>query len=233
MHRRIAYSKTQMWPAMIVSALVVSVLSVALGCGASQPSSGEVESTSEPSTSTVLTTSTQQAPSQDNQAQALPEHYENLKIGESAEFKNGLIVTLEGASVMNAPESLSDRIRANDLLIAVRFSVENTNAAGQIQQRSFRLTTAQWEALDQNSNPLQTLYLSETSIDTGEIPNPSPDFPYMGWQSELGPEQQRQGSILFAASPSTKMRVRFTQPIMNPPLAEWNLGTVSALPQAP
>lgn len=231
MHGRI-YPKDQVRVAMIASALV-PVLAIALGCGASQPDFSEGENTSGPSASTALAPSTRQAPPRDNQAQAPPERYEDLRTGEIAEFKNGLTVTLEGASIMEVPESLSDRLRANDLLIAVRFSVENTNPQGRMPRRSFRITSAQWEALDESSNPLQTLYLSETSMVAGEPPNPSPDYPYTGWQGELGPEQRRQGSMLFAASPSTKTRVRFTQPVMNPPLAEWDLGTVSALPRAP
>lgn len=225
-----AYSKDRARAAMIACALVPVL---ALGCGASRPDSAQGENTSEPSAPTALAPSVRQAPPRDNQAQAPPERYDHLKMGETAEFENGLTVTLEGASVMEVPESVSDRVRANDLLIAVRFSVENTNPEGQVPRRSFRVTSAQWEALDASSDPLQTLYLSETSMVAGEPPNPSPDYPYTGWQGELGPEQRRQGSMLFAASPSTKTRVRFTQPVMNPPLAEWDLGTVSALPRAP
>ena len=102
-----------------------------------------------------------------------------------------------------------------------------------LAQRSFDVTTARWAALDQNGNPLQTLYPLETSLVAGELPNPDPDYPYMGWQGELEPGQKRQGSMLFAAPPSTKMQVRFTQPVMSAPVGEWELGRVSELPQAP
>lgn len=156
-----------------------------------------------------------------------------LEVGESAGFKNGLIVTVESASLMEVPATLRERFDPEDRLVAVRFSVENTNPEGQVPLRSFNVTTALWQARDQNGTPLQTLYPLETSLVAGELPNPSPDYAYMGWQGELRPGQKRQGSILFAASPSTKMRVRFTQPVMGPPpVGEWKLGTVSELPQA-
>jgi hypothetical protein len=87
--------------------------------------------------------------------------------------------------------------------------------------RSFNVTTALWQGLDQNSNPLQMLHSLQTTLIAGELPNPSPDYPYMGWQGELRPGQERRGTVLFATPPSTKkMRVRFTQPVMSPPVAE-------------
>jgi hypothetical protein len=157
-----------------------------------------------------------------------------LEAGEPAEFKNGLIVTVEEAVLTEVPTTLREQIGSEDRLVAVRFSVENVNPEGQAPLRSFNVTTALWQARDQNDAPLRTLYPLETSLVAGELPNPSPDHPYMGWQGELTPGQKRQGSILFAASPSTKMRVRFTQPVMGPPpVGEWKLGTVSELPQAP
>jgi hypothetical protein len=208
---------------MIAFALV---LAAAPGC--SQQGSGEGGTTVETYTSSGP--GSQQTSPQVGRVP--PERYEDLGVGESAEFENGLNATIEGASIMEAPESLRDRLEANDLLVAVRFSVENANPEGQAPRRSFRVSTAQWEALDQNGNPLQTLYPSETSLVAGELPNPNPDYPYTGWQGELQPDQKRQGSMLFAASPSTKMRVRFTQPVMSAPLGEWQLGTVSELPQA-
>jgi hypothetical protein len=215
--------------AMIIAFALVFVTS---GCGGLQQGSGEGETTIETYTSSVSVTGAQRTSPRFAQDQTSPERYEDLEVGESAEFKNGLTVTIEGASIMEAPESLRDRLEANELLIAVRFSVENANPEGQDPRRSFRVSTAQWEALDQNGNPLQTLYPSETSLVAGELPNPSPDYPYTGWQGELQPAQELQGSMLFAASPSTKMRVRFTQPVMSAPLGEWKLGTVSELPQA-
>jgi hypothetical protein len=214
--------------AMIIAFALVFVTS---GCGGSQQNSGG-ETTVETYTSSVSITGAQRTSPQFDQGQASPERYEDLEVGESAEFKNGLTTTIEGASIMEAPESLRVQLDANELLIAVRFSVENANPEGQEPRRSFRVSTAQWEALDQNGNPLQTLYPSETSLVAGELPNPSPDYPYTGWQGELQPDQKRQGSMLFVASPSTKMRVRFTQPVMSAPLGEWKLGTVSELPQA-
>ena len=215
-----------------VAVAIAFALLVAFGCGASRQGVGEGEDTSGSHyASSVSTPSTQQTSPQGSQEQVTPERYETLRVGEPAEFKNGLIVTVEGASAMEAPESLKDRIEAGDLLLAVRFGVENANPEGQESQRSFRVSTAQWEALDQNGNPLQTLYYSETSLVAGELPNPNPDYPYAGWQGDLKAGQKRQGSMLFAAMPSTRVRVRFTQPVMNPPLGAWELGPVSGLTQ--
>ncbi len=78
-------------------------------------------------------------------------------------------------------------------------------------------------------HPLQTILIA------GELPNPSPDYPYMGWQGELRPGQKRRRTVLFAAPPSAakKMQVGFTQPVMSPPVAEREFGTVSEFPQAP
>jgi hypothetical protein len=219
--------------AIMTMFVLMAIFVGGVGCSSSQQSAGEGENALESYTSTASTPSTQQTSTQGNQGQVLPERYDGLKMGEAAEFKNGLTVTLEGASVIDVPGSLSDSVDANDVLVAVRFNIENTNPEGQMPLRLFRISTAQWEAIDQNSNPLQTLYSSETSLIAGELPNPTPNYPYMGWQGELRPEQQRQGSMLFAALPSTRMRVRFTQPVMNPPLGEWELGTISELLQAP
>jgi hypothetical protein len=217
-----------------MGALVLMAMFVAsFGCGGSQQGPEEAENTSEPYTASASNPNIQQTSPQDIQGQASPERYENLAMGEPAEFKNGLIVTLEGASVMDVPESLREQLGPSYLLVPVRFRVENANPEGGRPLRSFRVTTAQWEAFDQNGNPLQTLYPSEMRMIAGELSNPSPDYPYTGWQGELGSEQQRQGSMLFAALPSTKMRVSFTQPVMSAPLGEWELGTVSRLPQAP
>jgi hypothetical protein len=224
------YFKDRAKAKMIVFALVTT-LAVAVGCGGMQQDPGEAKNTSEPYASSAP--DTQQASPQDGRDQAPIERYEDLEMGESAEFENGLTATLEEASVMDVPESLSDLLEVNDLLVAVRFSVENANPEGQTSRRSFDVTTARWEALDQNGNPLQTLYPVETSLIVGELPNPDPDYPYMGWQGELRPGQKRQGSMLFAAPPSTKMRVRFTQPVMSAPFGEWELGRVSQLPRAP
>lgn len=199
---------------------------VASGCGGSQQGSREKENNSGPSTlASTLPASTQQSPSQ--------EHYAGLEVGESAEFENGLVATVEGVSLLEVPEALSEQLDPDDRLVDVWFSVENTNLEGQMPLRSFKVTTALWQARDQYGHSLQTLYPLETSLVAGELPNPELDHPYLGWQGELRPGQELQGSILFAAPSSTRMRVRFTQPVMNPPFGEWELGRVSELPRAP
>ena len=149
-----------------------------------------------------------------------------------AQFKNGLIVTLEGASLIRASVAVSERLGPDDYLVAVRFRVENANLQGQTPSRTFNITTALWQALDHNGNVLQTLYPLETSLVAGEQPNPSPDYPYLGWQGELRPGEERQGSMLFAAPLAAQVQVMFTQPVMGPPpLGKWELGPVSELPR--
>ena len=213
---------------------LVAVFVTTFGCSSSQRGSVEGENPSEPSTS-ALPPTTQQLPPQGAQGQAPPERYEGLKMGEPAKFKNGLIVTLEEASLMQVPVPLREKLGTDDRLVAVHFSVENANPEDQMSPRSFNITTALWQALDQNGSPLETLYPLETTLIAGELPNPSPDYPYLGWQGQLRPGQKRQGAVLFAIPPSTKkMRVRFTHPVMGPPpVGEWELGTVSELPQVP
>jgi hypothetical protein len=219
---------------MMTACTLVAMLALVFGCGGSQQSFGKREPTSEPSTSTSepLSASTQQSPSQDSaQNQALPERYQGLEVGEAAKFKNGLVVVAEGASLVQAPLT---QLGSDDRLVAMRFSLENVTPEGQISTRHFKVTAAQWQALNQNGEPLNTIYSLEATLEAGEIPNPSPDYPYLGWQGDLRPGQRQQGSVLFAVPPSArKIKVRFTQPVMSPPFAEWELGTVAELPRAP
>jgi hypothetical protein len=213
---------------------VAVLTAIVLGCGYSeQRGSGERETpseqptTSEPASPPPTQPATRSTP-------VPPERHEGLKVGEPAEFKNGLIVTVEGATLMQPPVALSERLKPDDYLVAVRFRAENANLEGQTPSHTFNITTALWQALDQDGNALQTLYPLETSLVAGELPNPSPDYPYLGWQGELRRGQERQGSMLFAAPLSAQMRVIFTQPVMGPPpLGKWELGTVSGLPRAP
>jgi hypothetical protein len=213
--------------------MIACVLVLVFGCGGSQQSFAKRETTSKPSTSASqpLPAGTQQLPSQDSgQNQALPEHYRGLEVGEPAKFKNGLVVVVEGASLVRAP---LPQLGSDDRLVAMRFSLENATPEGQISTRRFKVTAAQWQALNQNGDPLNTIYSLEATLEAGEIPNPSLDYPYLGWQGELGPGQRQQGSVLFAVPPSArKIRARFTQPVMSPPFAEWELGTVAELPRA-
>jgi hypothetical protein len=236
MLRRI-YPKDLVWVTIAAFAFI-PVLAILLGCNGPHQEAGKVETPSEPSTPSVsalpTTPGTQQPPPQGSQGKDPPENYEGLEVGEPAEFKNGLSVTVEGAYLLvQAPSTLEERLEPDDLLVVMYFSVENTNPEGQMPYHTFDVTTALWQARDQNGTPLQTLYPLETSLIAGELPNPRPDYPYLGWQGELGSGQKQQGSMLFVAQPSTKMRVRFTQPVMNPPVGEWELGSVSELPQAP
>jgi hypothetical protein len=222
--------------AMMVACVLAAMLVLVFGCGGSQQSFAKREATSEPSTSASepLPPSTQQLPSQDSgQNQALPERYQGLEVGEPAKFKNGLVVVVEGASLVRAPAPLT-QLGSDDRLVAMRFSLENATPEGQISTRHFKITAAQWQALNQNGDSLNTIYSLEATLEAGEISNPSPDYPYLGWQGELSPGQRQQGSVLFAVPPSVrKIRVRFTQPVMSPPYAEWALGTVAELHQAP
>ena len=221
--------------ATIMTYTLVAALMVVLGCGGSQQGSAKEETTSKTSTSASepLSASTQQLPPESGQNQDLPEHYEGLGVGEPAEFKNGLVVVVEGASLVQAPAPLR-QLDPDDRLVAMRFSLENATPERQSSTRHFKVTAAQWQALDQNGNPLKTIYALESTLEAGEIPNPRPDYPYLGWQGELSPDQRQQGSVLFAAPPSAKeIRARFTQPVMSPPYGEWELGTVDELPQAP
>ena len=134
---------------------------------------------------------------------------------------------------MQAPAPLP-QLGSDDRLIAIRFNLENETPEGQISTRHFKVTAAQWQSRNQNGDPLNTIYSLEATLEVGKIPNPSPDYPYLGWQGELSPGQRKQGSVLFAVPPSArKIRVRFTQPVMAPPFAEWELGPVAELPQAP
>jgi hypothetical protein len=233
MLRRI-YRKNLVWVTIVAFAFI-PVLAILLGCNGSHKEAGKVETPSEPSTTSVsalpTTPGAQQPPPQGKDP---PENYEGLEVGEPAEFKNGLSVTVEGAYLLvQVPSTLEERLEPGDLLVAMHFSVENTNPEGQMPYHTFDITTALWQARDQNGIPLQTLYPLETSLIAGELPNPRPDYPYLGWQGELGSGQKQQGSMLFVAPRSTKMRVRFTQPVMNPPVGEWELGSVSELSQPP
>ena len=127
------------------------------------------------------------------------------------------------------------QLGADDRLVAVRFDVENANPEDQTSPRSFNITSALWQALDQNGNYLEKVFLPPGTASVVEkLPNPSPHHPYQGWQGQLMPGQKQQGTVLFVASPFAKeMLVTFTQPIMTPPFAEWELDAVSALPQTP
>jgi hypothetical protein len=216
--------------------VLVAVLPLVFGCDASQQSFAQRETTSQTSTSSSEPSpaSTQRSPSQGSgQDQALPERYQGLEVGEPAKFKNGLVVVVEGASLVQAPAPLP-QLGSDDRLIAMRFSLENATAEGQISTRHFKITAAQWQSRNQNGDPLSTIYSLEATLEAGEVPNPSPDYPYLGWQGELSPGQRKQGSVLFAVPPSAgKIRVRFTQPVMSPPFAEWELGTVAELSRAP
>jgi len=158
-----------------------------------------------------------------------------LEVGESVQFDNGLIVALKGASLVQGMPVLPLQLGTDDRLVAVRFDVENANLESHTSPRSFNVTSALWQALDQNGNYLEKVFLPpETASVVEKLPNPSPGHPYLGWQGQLQPGQNRQGTVLFVASPSTEeMLVTFTQPIMTPPFAEWELGAVSALPQPP
>jgi hypothetical protein len=215
---------------------LVAGLAVVLSCGGSQQDSAKEEVSSEPFISAPTpSTNTWQMSRQETYGQDPQEHYEGLKMGEPAKFDNGLIVTLEGASLVQKISVPPLQLGAEDRLIAVRFDVENANPEGQTSPRSFNVTSALWQALDQNGNYLEKVFLPpETASAVGELPNSSPDHPYLGWQGQLMPGQKQQGTVVFVASPSAKeMMVTFTQPIMTPPFAEWELGAVSALPQTP
>jgi len=215
---------------------LVAGLAVVFGCGGSQQGSAKEESPSEPSTSaSMLSTDTRQTSPRDKKGQAPRERYERLEVGESAEFDNDLIVTLKGASLVQVPVSLPPQVGADDRLVAVRFEVENANPESRVSPRSFNVTSALWQALDQNGYYLEKVFLPpETVSAVGELPNPSPDHPYLGWQGQLMPGQKQQGTVLFVAEPFAKeMLVTFTQPVMAPPFAEWELGAISALPQTP
>ncbi len=216
---------------MITAFALVAALEISPGCGGSQ-------NPSEPTTTTttVLMPPPPGQPPPRVEERAPQERYEGLEVGESAEFENGLILTVEGASlVQEIPVTLREQLEPDDRLVAMRFSVENANPEGQVPSRTFNVTTALWLAYDQGGNTLRTLYPLETSLAAGELPNPNPEYPYLGWQGELRPGQKQQGSMLFAVPPSTtKMRVRFTHPVMGPPpFGEWELGAVSELPQGP
>ena len=238
---RTYYPKSLARGTITTFALVATVALALFGCdGSQQQGSGEDEN---PPGSTTTSISAppppraQQAPpprtTQEGQ-ETSPERYKGLEVGESAKFENGLIVTVEGASLLQAPVELRERLGPDDRLVAMRFSVGNVNLEGQTPSRTFNVTTALWQARDQSDDTLETLYPLETSLVVGKLPNPSPDYPYLGWQGELRPGQERQGSMLFAAPLSTKMRVAFTHPVMgSPPFGEWELGTVLELPQAP
>jgi hypothetical protein len=155
-------------------------------------------------------------------------------VGEAARFNNGLSVTLEGASILvQEGPAPPVQVDAGDRLVAVRFDVENANPEDRVSARSFNVTSALWQALDQNGYYLEKVFLPpEMALAVEELPNLSPDYPYLGWQGQLMPGQDRQGTVLFVASPPTKeILVTFTQPVMTPPFAEWELGAVSALPQ--
>ena len=217
-------------------ALVVG-LAVVAGCGGSQQQgSAKEEATTESSTSALTPSpNTRQTPPQNTQGQAPQERYEGLEVGESVQFDNGLIVALKGASLLQEMPVLPLQLGTDDRLVAVRFDVENANLESHTSPRSFNVTSALWQALDQNGNYLEKVFLPpETASVVEKLPNPSPGHPYLGWQGQLQPGQKRQGTVLFVASPSTKeMLVTFTQPIMTPPFAEWELGAVSGLPQTP
>jgi hypothetical protein len=213
---------------------VAATLALAFACDGSQQGFREgADIPSEPPATSVSapppTPSTKQTPPRGEDS---PEEHEGLEVGEPAGFENGLVVTVEGASLVQAPSVLEERLEPDDLLVTVRFSAENANPEGRGPLRTFKVTTALWQARDQNGTPLETLYPLETSLVAGELPNPDADYPYLDWQGELRPGQVRQGSVLFVARPATRMRVRFTQPVMNPPIAEWELGRASGLPRA-
>lgn len=213
---------------------LVAWLAVVPSCSESQQGSVKEEATTEPSTSTLTPSpNTRQTPPRESQGLAPQERYEGLEVGESAEFDNGLIVTLKGASLVQQIPVPPLQLGADDRLVAVRFEVENANPEDQTYPRSFNVTSALWQALDQNGNYLQKVFLPpETASAVEELPNPSPDHPYLGWQGQLMPGQKQQGTVLFVASPSTEeVLATFTQPVMTPPFAEWELGVVWALPQ--
>ncbi|MDQ3913285.1 MAG: hypothetical protein M3305_16245 [Actinomycetota bacterium] len=142
---------------------------------------------------------------------------------------------LEGASLIQISVPSSQLVTEEDRLVVVRFSVENANPTdGQVPRHTFNITTALWQALGSNGYYLQKIYPVETTLEVGELPNPSPEYPYLGWQGHLEVGQKQQGSVLFVVPLSEKrMRVRFTQPVMAPPVGEWELGAVSELSQEP
>jgi hypothetical protein len=123
----------------------------------------------------------------------------------------------------------------DDRLVAVRFDVENANPEDRVSARSFNVTSALWQALDQNGYYLEKVFLPpEMASAVEELPNLSSDHPYLGWQGQLMPGQDQKGTVLFVASPSVQeILITFTQPVMMPPFAEWELGAVSDLPQTP
>jgi hypothetical protein len=215
---------------------LVAGLALVPSCGESQQGSVKEEATTEPPISAPTPSpNTRQTSPRETQGQAPQDRYEGLEVGEPAEFDNGLIVTLKGASLVPEMPVPPPQLGADDRLVAVRFDVENANPEDQISPRSFNVTSALWQALDQNGNYLEKVFLPPgTASAVEKLPNPSPDHPYLGWQGQLMPGRKQQGAVLFVASPSAKeMLVTFTQPIMTPPFAEWELGAVSALPQTP
>ena len=222
----------------LITIALVTVLSTSSSCYSSEKEQGSGDR-EETLFEQPVTSGPAPAPSQKQQstqgAQTPPERYEGLQVGEPAEFENGLIVTLEGASLIQIPVLSPQLVTEEDRLVVVRFSVENASPTeGQVPRQSFNITTALWQALDSNGYPLQKIYPVETTLEVGELPNPSPEYPYVGWQGLLEVGQKQQGSVLFVAPLSEKrMRARFTQPVMAPPVGEWELGAVSGLPQEP
>lgn len=216
-------------------AIVIGLL-VVPGCGGLQQGSTKEEAASDPSTSTTTpSTNPRQMSPRDTQGQASQEHYEGLEVGEPARFDNGLTVTLEGASLLVQVPVPPVQRGTDDRLVAVRFDVVNANPEDRVSARSFNVTSALWQALDQNGYYLEKVFLPpEMASVVDELANPSPEHPYLGWQGQLMPGQDQKGTVLFVASPSVQeILITFTQPVMMPPFAEWELGAVSALPQTP
>ncbi len=211
----------------LAALMLAGMLATIPGCGGSEEQSSEEETLPE------LSPSTQPSP-RTTQASLPSERYEGLETREPAEFENGLTAMVEEAFLAPVPAALSEELEPEDLLLVARFRLENVNPEGQTPSRTFNVTTALWQARDQNGNVLRTLYPLETSLIVGELPYASPDYPYLEWQGELRAGEKRQGSMLFAVPPSAKVWVRFTHPVMGPaPTAEWELGPTSELPQAP
>ncbi len=209
-------------------------LALWVGCGDTRQGSGREEEPSEASVSapTPAPDNRQAHPPRDAQGQASIERHEGLRVGEPAEFENGLVVTLESASLMPVPPP---QLGAEEPVVAVHLDVKNANREDTGAVRSFNVTSALWQALNQDGYYLERIYFSKESLDVGDLPNPSSDeHPYLGWQGELRPGQERRGTVLFVVPPSTEgVRATFKQPVMSAPFAEWDLGAVSELPQAP
>jgi hypothetical protein len=98
-------------------------------------------------------------------------------VGESAEFKNGLVVTLEEASLMQVPVSLREKLGADDRLVAVRFSVENANPEDQASPRSFNRAVA--SPGPERSPPGDALPLRD-DFNRGGAAEPEPRLPLPG-----------------------------------------------------